>query len=78
MNAEEMFKELGYEIFIDRDIIIYKNNLYDDTVKEITFYLMGDNPSIIVEEIVNDKYEDVLLTFPELKAINKQVEELGW
>jgi hypothetical protein len=71
MTAKEMFEELGYEI--------YKGFCYIEYTKEkpINRY-QSDSCQIRFYE--NDKKISVYqnLDLQELKAINKQIEELGW
>lgn len=70
-TAKEMFEELGYEVYKGFCYIEYTKkepiNRYQCESYQIRFY-------------ENDKkvsaYQN--LTIAELKAINKQVEELGW
>ena len=69
MSADEMFEELGYELWTDdKETIFYKgenkNIIFDKYTKEICLI---------------DKAEfDIDITMQELQAINKKVEELGW
>ena len=64
MTAKEMFKKLGYEYSNNGTQICYSN---DYEYEYIWFYL--DTKTIEV------KFDISLELF---KAINKQVEELGW
>ena len=66
MSAKEMFEELGYNKVVSNDFLIEYTN-YEIT-KKVVFYK-------ILKEVLS--YE-ATLTIPLLKAINKQVEELGW
>ena len=76
MTAKEMFKELGFEqIRNDGYFIKYKKT--DNGIdKIITFSIMF--------RYFDSKYGDYPFTAPyefdidTLKAVNKQVEELGW
>ena len=70
MTAKEMFEELGYEQEMKNNVIYYFKKIHipkSDIVYSINF---------IVEkkEIFISKNIDM----QELKAINKQIEELGW
>lgn len=75
MSAREMFKELGYILMqYDMNWVIYSSNNskwyefnieFNKNKKQI--HITGKQPS-------NGKIIDL----QELKAINKQVEELGW
>ena len=64
MKAKEMFEKLGYKLQMDYPYLQY-HNLETDTY--IWFY--GETKTI---EIQFD------ITMDLLKAINKQIEELGW
>lgn len=75
MNAKEMFEKLGYIENNDReDTLRYTiKNMVGDIV-EIRFYFSD-------KLFLKEGYEDDLaycITYDELKAINKQAEELGW
>lgn len=73
MSAKEMFKELGYKRE-ENDYCIYYMNGY----KTIEIWL---NQKVIqCNEFVrmNTNYIPSDITFQELQAINKQVEELHW
>lgn len=68
-TADELFKELGYEIWTnDKGTVFYKgenkNIIFDKYAKEIC---------------LSDKTElGVDITMKELQAINKKCQELGW
>lgn len=65
MSAKEMFEELGYEIQIEYDYILYRN---EEDSCYIYFY---DYQAI---ELRCSNSLDVSV----YKAINKQIKELGW
>lgn len=67
MNAEEMFEALGYECskYYDRNIMI---QYYDEEENQIVFWIMEQEFSA----------SNFSLTVDEFKAIQKQMEELGW
>lgn len=70
-SAKELFKELGYN---DRTELYEK-----DELKEIKFINDGDWVIISkekIEYVENRNRGNLPIKF--LKAINKQVEELGW
>lgn len=73
MNAEEMFKELGYKRNVEKEKIIYlietKGSFY---YQEIIFNLLQ---KVIV---IDGNFLEVAIENTLLKAINKQCEELGW
>lgn len=64
MTAKEMFEELGYDLVETTPYMMYYYN------EENNIYIWFYNSETI--EIVNEFTLDIL------KAINKQVEELGW
>ena len=70
MNAREMFKELGYKcsIYYDRNKII---QYYNEKVRFIFW--------IVEQEFSASEYGELKnITVDEFKAIQKQMEELGW
>lgn len=78
-SAREMFEELGYEQtklkkFVKYTYKKYISNWYhimfDLEEKTIDCYISNDSPF--------SPTEPFSITTKELKAINKQVEELGW
>ncbi len=85
MSAKKMFEELGFELITDsKNILEYKyENIYREfnedaiewgTTKLITFDKKHKIFNILVES--SEDTEDGI-TKEELKAINKQVKELG-
>ncbi len=69
MSAKEMFEELGYkQISNSVNYIIYN---FEEKF-ELRFYLPQQEIEIIGEPPFNT------LDLDEIKAINKQIEELGW
>ncbi|MGM9881593.1 MAG: hypothetical protein ACI31S_01975 [Bacilli bacterium] len=71
MSTKEMFEELGYEYFNNGLRISYNN--FEKECKLIEFQL--DKKKMI---LADDSEEIVELSIQEIKAINKQIEELGW
>ncbi len=78
MTADEMFEELGYKKskFVSKDFIEYQHSYIYNTSIFIQFDL---------DELYITKYDDtdngikyLGFTLNELKAITKQMEELGW
>lgn len=73
-NAKEMFEKLGYEDITneysyDKDYkAVYINKTYTPHVR-IIFVEYGTT------KVIDNEID---ITIPLLKAINKQVEELGW
>ena len=77
-SAREMFEELGYKVEIDnKEILKYKRygNKYGEDDIEI-YNVVFDKFSRCFYALV-DGYMSVI-NIPEYKAIQKQIEELGW
>lgn len=75
MKAKEMFEELGYKLKEDESFIYYKNN------KLVNYHIVFSKEYETVEitpTIDNRIHTFVRLSRKLLKAINKQIEELGW
>ena len=77
-SAKEMFEELGYEVnenewnlTYSKDIIL--NQFY---TSPITINFRKFNDKVIEKYDFNGKSVPIFMY--ELKAINKQIEELGW
>ena len=72
-EADEMFKELGYEILINNNLYIQYEfeGIYMDN--EIKFDLKGK--TILKEYSCGESRE---ITMQELQAINEKCKELGW
>ena len=69
MSAKEMFEKLDY----------YPSYNYNKSKVDFAFYSKHSIKMIIFN--IKDKTIEAVdgaITFEELKAINKQVEELGW
>lgn len=94
MTAKEMFEKLGYKYSYDDGFIEYlkgepiPNRINTNYIKfkKVTFNKMDENiciqrykmDSLCQEVIIDSKGSIVHLENEEIKAINKQVEELGW
>ena len=76
MKAEVMFKELGFNIDrkVENKFIIYWKPLKFNRELQIGFDF---EHKTIYKMKVPGMYAEAI-TMKELKAINKQVEELGW
>lgn len=80
MSAKEMFEELGYnELIKHKSYMFYikplkENPIYEND--EVHFEFNFDNKTIT--KTYGDDNSVYEITLEELKAINKQVEELGW
>lgn len=70
MTAKEMFEDLNYlrMTYNDRFISFVNRNDNDDKIGEVQFDLM-------YQEVFVD---NVVIVLPLFKAIQKQIEELGW
>lgn len=70
MKAKEMFEELGYEQNTKNNVIYYFKKIHipkSYIVYSINF--IADKKEIFISKNID---------MQELKAINKQIEELGW
>ena len=72
MKAKEMFEKLNYNYFKNNLRITYQN-FKVSRCKLIEFNLLEKEMWL-----ADDDKEVVELSLKEIKAINKQVEELGW
>lgn len=70
-SAKETFKKLGYNYFENEYRITYQN--YENECKLIEFNLKEKKMWL-----ADDEKEVVILSYKEIKAINKQLKELGW
>lgn len=91
-TARDMFEKLGYKYYKNSDSIVYTHicNFKDSddtnyTHKDIISFIENDELGYFVttiEEVYCDGYFEystmVAITVDLLKAINKQIEELGW
>lgn len=76
MTAEEMFNELGYEKHYQKiGNCLYKYYGKNDGKCDIKFI---NKNKIIINENLSDEWDSFTLSVDLLKAINKQIEELGW
>lgn len=71
-SAKEMFEELGYDYF-NNGLRITCQNYKISECKLIDFDLKQKKM-----QLADDSREIVELSYKEIKAINKQIEELGW
>lgn len=80
MSAKEMFEELGYDLMLDCKYYIYyqkplkENPEYEKDYLHISFE--KDDKAFI--KTYGDDNSPEIIGMQELKAINKQIEELGW
>ena len=76
MTAKEMFEELGYNL----DTAEENSRLYCKDILDKSTFGYKDSEMIYFDDEYNEIYftNKEHLNIDELKAINKQVEELGW
>lgn len=74
-TAEQMFNDLGYTKRVFDDFIVYKKGDYI-RLKVIEFHLRTEIVHSYIEYAVGNAIKN--LDVDELKAINKQCEELNW
>lgn len=75
MKAKEMFEKLGYELIQDdMNWLIYSCNKDDWFAFNVEFNKKNYEINITGKYPSNGK----VIHLTELKAINKQIEELGW
>ena len=78
-TAKELFEKLGYKcekIFDDNTNISYESKL---TETRIIFHTSEEKGNRLQVYAIGHSFKDSgMLTFAEIKAINKQIEELGW
>lgn len=67
-KADKMFEKLGYEK-------IYEDDLFTQYDGKVTNIEISKNEVLINKKT---KYKTVILTRPELQAINLKCKELGW
>jgi len=72
MSAKEMFEELGYKYDTYVKNIIFSKDFEYATVE---LYFDIETKNLIIQSNKDIAFE---FSINELKAINKQVEELGW
>lgn len=78
MKAKEMFEELGYEIvYENKEVLRYRLNRVYIEFWKVYERITGEKIKELLRISTTDD-RPYLLNMKELKAINKQVEELGW
>ena len=79
MTAKEMFEELGYElVFENSEVLRYRKNKWKDVEFWKVYELVTGEKKKKFIKVSNIKNMPVAITIEDLKAINKQIEELGW
>jgi hypothetical protein len=77
MNAKEMFKKLGYiELEKSNSYVVYNKFLAQEERYIIEFHNNDKTFSKYKNRYGNIR--DLFINFDEFKAIQKQIEELGW
>lgn len=73
MEAEEMFKELGYMCFIHGTSILYVNDLDEEEYKSVKFYCRDST-----FDAVKNHNEPLRIDLALFDAIQTQMRELRW
>ena len=88
-TADEMFKDLGFEKDVDflHISISYRKQIDDNITRVCVFYLRDKsysvydfyyNEAFLSKGLYKPEYESFRINMDLHKAINKQIEELGW
>ena len=80
MTAKEMFLELGYKLIKDcKFYLFYEKALKENAEYENDYlHISFEKQDKEVIKTYGDDNSPEAITIQELKAINKQIEELGW
>lgn len=83
MSAREMFEELGYECDESCDGILYSKYIDSDRCGVEQHSISFDKVDKVIDKYVGEagfshRNYIAYIYLDELKAINKQIEELGW
>lgn len=76
MTAKEMFEELGYEYYEDDGFNDYKKEKRKLIEPDYISFDRLEREFFVLNSSKNGK--GTTIDMPLLKAINKQIEELGW
>ena len=76
MSAKEMFEELGYEEENDKNYIEYTK--YMKNIKQYAYIYFDLEEKVILPTMEYSSSYALEIDMNLLKAINKQIEELGW
>lgn len=76
MKAKEMFEELGYEIEIGKNYIEYAK--FHKKINQHSYILFDLEEKTILPSMEYGSTHALEIGMNLLKAINKQIEELGW
>lgn len=81
MKAKEIFKDLGYTKKVNNNQEVIYNKLFiEEHIDEFIIFNKKEKIIEVFNKTAQNDYEDchMPINVDELKAINKQVEELGW
>lgn len=80
MSAKEMFEELGYELIRDCEFyLFYEKALKEDAEYENDYlHISFEKQDKAFIKTYGDDNSPEIISMQELKAINKQIEELEW
>ena len=75
MSAREMFEKLGYDDYDkSHSAILYMNSKEDIRI----WFDIIEKTAEKYKQTSAFNIQEIPITFNEIKAINKQIEELGW
>lgn len=81
MSAKEMFEKLGYFCDVSCDGILYSKWVEENNIDYEIQIDFDKNPITFEKRKTKGVFNPSMptyITLEELKAINKQIEELGW
>lgn len=80
MSAKEMFEELGYKLIREcKYYLLYEKALKEDAEYENDYlHISFEKQEKAFIKTYGDDNSPEIVSMQELKAINKQIEELGW
>lgn len=86
MSAKEMFGKLGYRLISgdDKELISYRVDLGANSFMQVVFnnesksFWCGRTRNTYFDGYLRKDNSFILIDIELLKAINKQIEELGW
>lgn len=80
MTAKEMFEKLGYKFIRECEYyLFYEKALKEDAEYENDYlHISFEKQDKAFIKTYGDDNSPEIITMQELKAINKQIEELGW
>lgn len=78
MTAKEMFEELGYTYFISYNTVQCFKNTWEHMQTYYSIIFDFKTKSVELSKEYGDDYYIFVVDMPTNKAIQKQLEELGW